>query len=117
MFEKWHIHKWHIKFSWVKAYVGILGNETADTLAKEAATSTDTPERYDKVPISAVKSELEVLSVKKWQREWDQSTKGQITKTILPRQRRHAKYETETDLQFHPYGYWSRQYKFRSPSF
>jgi hypothetical protein len=68
----------------VKAHVGILGNERADTLAKEAATSTDTPECYDQVPISVVKSELEILSVKKWQREWGQSTKGQITKQYFP---------------------------------
>jgi hypothetical protein len=59
--------------------VDILGNETAHTLAKEAATGTDTTECYGKVPISIVKGELKVLSVKKWQREWDQSTKGQIT--------------------------------------
>ena len=39
---------------------------------------------FDKVPISVVKSELEALSVKKWQREWDQSTKGQITKQYSP---------------------------------
>ena len=31
-----------------------------------------------------MKSELEVLSVEKWQREWDQSTKGQITKQYFP---------------------------------
>jgi hypothetical protein len=44
----------------------------------------DTPECYDKVPISVVKSELEILSVKKGQREWDQSTKEQITKQFFP---------------------------------
>ena len=76
--------QWHIQFSCVKAHVGILGNETADTLAKDAATSTDTPECYDKLPISVVKSELEVSSVKKWQAEWDQSKKGQITKQYFP---------------------------------
>ncbi len=47
-------------------------------------SSTDTPESYDNVPKSVVKSELEVLSFEKWQREWDQSTKGQITKQYFP---------------------------------
>ena len=76
--------QWHIQFCWVKAHVGIQGNETAGAMAKEAATRTDTPESYDKVPKSVVKSELEVLSFKKWQREWDQSSKGQITKQYFP---------------------------------
>jgi len=32
---------WKIQLSWVKAHVGIQGNELADTLAKEAATNSD----------------------------------------------------------------------------
>jgi hypothetical protein len=36
------------------------------------------------VPKSVVESELEAKSVEKWQREWDQTTKGQITKDYFP---------------------------------
>ena len=37
---------WKIKFCWVKAHVGIRGNELADTLAKGAATNEDIKECY-----------------------------------------------------------------------
>jgi len=75
---------WKIKFCWVKTQVGIRGNELADTLAKEAATNEDITECYQKVPKSVVTSELEGISVEKWQREWDQTTKGRTTKEYFP---------------------------------
>jgi ribonuclease HI len=33
-------HKWTVEFNWVKAHAGHQGNELADQLAKEAATSS-----------------------------------------------------------------------------
>jgi ribonuclease HI len=57
--------KWKIQLCWVKAHVGIQGNELADTLAKEAATHADIMECYKKIPKSVVKSELGVKSVEK----------------------------------------------------
>jgi hypothetical protein len=76
--------QWCIQLCWVRAHAGTQGNETADTLTKEVAMSTDTPECYDKVPKSEIRSELEPLSVEKWQKEWDQSTEGHITKLYFP---------------------------------
>ena len=49
---------WKIQFCWVKAHIGIQGNELDNTLAKEVATNTDIKECYKKVPKSVVISEL-----------------------------------------------------------
>jgi len=73
-------NKLEIQFCWVKAHVGIQGNELVDTLAKEAATNADIKECYKKVPKSVVISELSEINVGKWQTEWDQTTKAKITK-------------------------------------
>ena len=62
----------------------IQGNELADTLAKETAMNADITESYNKVPRSVMKSELNAISLASWQREWDQTTKGQITKAYFP---------------------------------
>jgi hypothetical protein len=75
---------WKTQFCWVKTHVGIQGNELADTIPKKAATNADIKESYKKVPKSVVLSELGELSVEKRQREWDQTTKGEITREYFP---------------------------------
>jgi hypothetical protein len=76
---------WTIRFSWVRAHVAIQGNELADTLAKEATTDQDIPICYDKIPKSVFKGELERISVEKWQKTWNETTKGSINKAFFPR--------------------------------
>jgi hypothetical protein len=39
---------------------------------------------YTKIPKSAVISELKEKGVQVWQREWDASTKGELTKSFFP---------------------------------
>ena len=68
----------------MKAHVGTQGNELADTLAKGAATNMDLAESYKKIPKSVVMSELTEMSIQTWQRQWDQTTKGAITKDYFP---------------------------------
>jgi hypothetical protein len=46
--------------------------------------NADLIESYKKVPKNVVMSELSDISVDKWQREWDLTTKGEITKAYFP---------------------------------
>jgi len=72
--------EWKIGFRWIKAHAGVSGNELADKLAKEASGKTDIPISYNRIPKSVIKRDLEDNSVEIWQREWETTNKGTITK-------------------------------------
>jgi IS1 family transposase len=104
--------EWKIHFCWVKAHVGILENELADTHAKDAATNLHIAECYSKVPKSVVKRELEDRSVDKWQRDWERSKKGKITKDYFPIVAEKLKMKITTDhSQLHNHGYGTWEHK------
>jgi hypothetical protein len=72
---------WKIEFKCVKAHVGIFGNEIADRLAKEATQNCDVTCR--KIPKSAIKSDIQKEGIRKWQHQWEETTKGAINKELF----------------------------------
>jgi len=77
-------HERRVEFRRIKARPGHRGSEMADQKAKEAAKNKNIEECYIKIPKRVVMSELKEQSVKQWQREWVETTKGQITKAFFP---------------------------------
>jgi ribonuclease HI len=75
---------WKINFSWVKAHVGIPGNETADKLAKAAARSRLINITFSRIPISSINHDIQIDSIKRWQKEWQNCTKALTTKLFFP---------------------------------
>jgi hypothetical protein len=74
----------HEKYAnWTKGHAAHHGNELADQLAKEAATSREINECYKRIPKTAVLSELIEHSATKWQGEWNHTTKGAIMKSFF----------------------------------
>jgi REP element-mobilizing transposase RayT len=82
---------WTVEFSWVKAHVGIYGNELADQLAKGAACNRDTTVSFNRIPKSTLYSEIEEEATQKWQNEWENCTKAAITKQFFPNIRDRVK--------------------------
>jgi hypothetical protein len=75
---------WNIELSWVKAHVGIVGNELADRLPRAAASDNDAEIVFNRLPLSTLISKIEEETQLKWQNEWEECAKAGITKEFFP---------------------------------
>jgi len=50
---------WNIELSWVKAHVGIVGDELIDRITKVAASDSDAKIVFNRLPLSTLISKIE----------------------------------------------------------
>ena len=65
-------NNWKIQLTWVKAHVGLYGNQMATDRSLRVC--------YDKIPKSVILSELTDASLAKWETEWHNTNNGKVTK-------------------------------------
>jgi hypothetical protein len=95
------ILKRSIHFGWVKAHIGIEGNEVADKLAKQAAQDADEQNIvYDRIPTTTVATDIKMKGLIKWQRQWDGTEKGALCRSFFPRVERRLKLKIPITPEF-----------------
>ncbi|RVE51585.1 hypothetical protein evm_003717 [Chilo suppressalis] len=72
----------NIRFTWIKAHVGIEGNELADAAAKEAAAKK-TAALMNVFPLSHTKRYLKERTLSAWQEDYETAPQGAVTKSFF----------------------------------
>ena len=70
------IHHKKVIFYWIPSYIGIQGNDKADSLAKAAINMT--PDKNIKTPYTDLKPKVKQIVTKKWQQLWDQNPHNKL---------------------------------------
>ncbi|XP_067129592.1 uncharacterized protein [Centruroides vittatus] len=76
-------HRHTVYFKWVRGHSGVPGNEAADQLAKQAASSTLGYD-YSKILISKIRLWAFNQALSLWQKEWDNGATGRTTHRFIP---------------------------------
>ncbi|XP_039757876.1 uncharacterized protein LOC120632137 [Pararge aegeria] len=69
---------------WIRAHVGVDGNERADFLAREAVTKLKTKSSYDRCPISFIKRTIRQSILDEWGKRYKNGETAAVTKIFLP---------------------------------
>ncbi|GBL84713.1 hypothetical protein AVEN_191157-1 [Araneus ventricosus] len=108
-----------ISLSWVKAHIGIKGNEVVDTLAKEATTD-GMPDSLP-FPKSYLKNQQLQLSISLWQAEWDDGETGRTVYSIIPKISNKQLYWSRECIQFAtghgPFHSYLKRFGFQSTAY
>jgi hypothetical protein len=91
---------WNIKISLVKAHIGITGNELADWLAKTAANDNDNKIIFKRLPIGPLINKVKEETIQKWQKEWEESYKAEITRQFFPKTQSRKELKIEVTAIF-----------------
>lgn len=73
-----------VELFWIKAHAGLVGNERADVLAKDAALKNKTKPNYDRCPVSFVKRQIRLETLDEWNRRYRGGETAAVTKLFLP---------------------------------
>jgi ribonuclease HI len=73
-----------ITLHWVKAHVGIHGNETADAAAKLGALNPQSQVLRTPVPKSYIKRQIRDYTLDLWQKNWNRMDSCRQTKVFMP---------------------------------
>lgn len=82
-----------VRWKWVKAHIGVPGNEKADSLAKEGASLEEVSVPVER-SIASVKTQLKLEAFSLWQKRWAEETTGRSVYKFLPRVSIHRMWQT-----------------------